>query len=479
MDPFNKLPPELRLQIFIQLRCRRSIFQLVRASPVMLKQYILSIAYIDRKLLTSDLDDDMIQDAMGIILFHCWDRPSSACLTLIRRHFHKWAAQQLPDPFKKHNKYNQELVHELHKLHSRLIFFIEDYLTKATALFPPREYLCLPDLLSIKRNLVFKGRIVTTRFDAANLTDSERKRLLRAFLRFELICKICQYRNSHGGNRRLWNCESLYKCRGQKFQASEREALGCVYGYLESLYGAMFAQYSDSWLPDIPVGSLSSHLTGLLYPDNIHVDASTYAFDIGLKTRCISLELASFGFDLATACLRSATERSDRLKRLFKYCDKINSCDFPFRRLYLGGGQYIERDPKHIKDIQHYQEESPGMSRGLYRRISNSSPLHLNIYRQRAWVFLDDGRLYPSSGAGPHFPTRDELDELSAEIRLDSEWFMYPFRTRALHRSQKWHDEQHGMSSDNQTATRPQDSELETSSPTEERYFRNPVRFWR
>ncbi|KAM5346300.1 hypothetical protein ACJ41O_009305 [Fusarium nematophilum] len=271
MDPFNKLPPELRLPIIIQLRSRRSISRLIQASPAMLEQYVTSKTYIMKKLLATDLDEDMMQDAMAIILFP-WRNTSSNYSSLARTHLGSWAAHKLPNPIKENDG---RLIDELGKLHSRLLLFIEDYLTKATAIFPPREYLCLPDLSPTRSELMFKGRPVNTRFDAGDLTEPERKRLLRAFLRYECFCKMHYTGIKHGDS---WDEKPLYRYGPKEFHESECEAIQCVFTYVESLYGAMFAQCSDSWLPDIPASSLCSDATGLLrtgllHPDNLYVNA--------------------------------------------------------------------------------------------------------------------------------------------------------------------------------------------------------------
>ncbi|KAK7418288.1 hypothetical protein QQX98_004073 [Neonectria punicea] len=131
MDLFNKLPPEVRLQILIQLGSKRSVLPCIQVSPIMLEQYGTSKAYIKRAWIAFDLDDEMMQDGMAIILFPSWDAATSP-----RGHFDLWVSQQLPNPFEKNHR---GLLDELEKLHSRLLFFIEDYLTKATAIFPPRD----------------------------------------------------------------------------------------------------------------------------------------------------------------------------------------------------------------------------------------------------------------------------------------------------------------------------------------------------
>ncbi|RMJ08468.1 hypothetical protein CDV36_011917 [Fusarium kuroshium] len=476
MDPLYKLPPELRLNILLLLRCKRSMLRFAQASPVILQQYLTSKSYITRKLITMDFDEEMMQDAMGIILL-----PSSDTLgdysEVLHQHLCAWSAQQLPNPLRTGD---DSLIDQLDKLQNKLLLFIEDYLTKATAIFPPREYLCLPALSSSRTQLMFKDQEVSPRFDATELTDEERKRLLRAFLRYELICSMFNCRTSWDIT---WDRVRLYKYAGRKFRPSEREAIRCVHQYLTSLYAAMFAQCSDSWLPDTPVGSLSSHTTGLLYPDTLYIDTNAYASDMGLQGEEISLSnyMAGFGFDLATALIRHAIAgRHGRghlehwLRDLFRNGDNaFPPCIPPNNYLYLGSENEDGNDVRCTEDS--------GMYNLLHKQLLGTSSLHASIYRQRAWVFFDDNRLYPSSSpAGSHFPTLDELGEPISDTIQYEEWFSNPKRARALHRSQKWHDERLGKPGGEGIKESVGETACETLLPvtTERDWFLRVPRFW-
>ncbi|KAH7148234.1 hypothetical protein EDB81DRAFT_932578 [Dactylonectria macrodidyma] len=484
MDPFNKLPAEIRLHIcsWLRIRSKRAILLLVQASPVMLRQYITSKAHIARTALLYDLDDDMIQDAMKIILFPYWK--TTIADVPVSRYRSSWAGKQLLDPFKTHDRI---LIEKMDKLYSRLLLFIEDYLTKAMAAFPPREYLCLPDISSIHGHLMFRGEAICPRFDVANLTTQERRRLLKAFLRFELICKTC-YERKPGQFSRAF--KPLLKYGGRKFRPSEREAIQCVNKYLESLYGAMFAQCGDSWLPDTPEGSLSSCTTGLLYPDTLYVNANVYASDAGFgdSQNRNAQALACCGFDLFTALLPFTTcgrHGWDRLGGWLRDIDKTTrDMGFPYH-VPSPDGLPLTRYDKGVKD-KNYQR-GPGMYQLLYPRIADTSTLHRNIYRQRAWVFFDDARLYPTSSPGPHFPTSDDLEELSMEEAGNEQWFSNPGAVRAQHRSRKWHDKQCWGVHNDQRVNEPQDLDREMehlvplpplSLQSEEGIFGELAPFW-
>ncbi|KPM35937.1 hypothetical protein AK830_g10645 [Neonectria ditissima] len=473
MDPFNKLPAEIRIQINIQLRLRSkpSILSIIQASPAMLNQYIASKFHIIKKSLASDFDEEMLHDATRIIQFSSWST-TIVSSRVLGTSFRSWTAQELPNPFKGKD---HGLIGEIDKPHSRLLLFIEDYLTKATAVFPPREYLCLPDLSSTQGHLMFKNKMVSPRFNAVHLMNQERRRLFRAFLRHELICKV-SHRRSHLEPRLDWGL--LQKYKGQAFRHSEREAIECVHEYLVSLYGAMCAQCGDSWLPDIPHGTLSSHDTGLLYPDNLYVDADHYACDIG---SCVSSSLACFGFDLATILIRSATSGQhgrDGLKSWFRDPSTDGCSELEWR----AGSLFPDPIFSGTKDM--LRQEGSGMFRSLSLRFEDGNDLQQHIYRQRAWVFLDDARLYPSFSLAPHFPTSDEIVAQNTITMASEEWFMGPLHTRARHRSRKWHEKGPLSVDDNQY----QDSELEAEyeDPLPPLFVRSEqtrsgqlARFWR
>ncbi|RSL54915.1 hypothetical protein CEP54_009613 [Fusarium duplospermum] len=142
MDPFNKLSSELCVQILISLRSRRSILRLAQASPAMLHQFLVSKAYISRMLVALDFDDEMMQDAMGIILLPTHDNRGDYS-KLLRHHYVRWSENRLPNPLKTHDA---SLIDQVHRLQALLLLFIEDYLTKATAIFPPREQSYRPEI---------------------------------------------------------------------------------------------------------------------------------------------------------------------------------------------------------------------------------------------------------------------------------------------------------------------------------------------
>ncbi|KAK8108983.1 hypothetical protein PG984_014784 [Apiospora sp. TS-2023a] len=462
MDFFQRLPPELRLVILEHIRSKRAILQLIQASPAMLEQYVTSKESIMRAQLAFDLDEEMVQDAMAIILFPSRMYPVNHSAGLVQGHlFASWASKRLPNPLRKPaESQNARLIRDLGRLHGRLLLFIEDYLTKATAVFPPREYVCLPALSPTQTHLTFKGKQVSPILDVAHLNEGERSRLLKAFLRHHLMSLVYRHRDWYDNVRHCYR-EELYQYGGRDFQPFEQEAIFCVRAYLESLYGTLFAQCSDSWLPEMAPNSTSLHPCGLLYPDNLYFNPKSYASDFGEKGNGFKIvsEMAGFGFDLAWAFLRAGRQGQDRLRSWFKkICPDRWGARFDWRSA-------TELSPA-VRISGSYQDHQrgPGMYRMLYSRIQPRYQLQRRMYRQRAWVFLDNARFYPSSVGKPHFPTPYDLDQELDEAGLDEGWLTNPAQARALGRlgrSQKWDDEQCLGSPDDSKMGVSQDSDPE------------------
>ncbi|KAK1989982.1 hypothetical protein LX36DRAFT_664684 [Colletotrichum falcatum] len=479
MDPFNKLPAELRAEIIVSTRCPRTVLQLIQASPVMLRQYTASKGYITRAMVASDFDDDMVQDALAIVLFP--SRSSGDFATLVHFHCRAWATRQLADPFRRpfHNSQDRDLIDKMSALYRTLMFFIGDYLTKATACFPPREYLCLST--PAEPRLRFKGQAVSARFNAALLAQAERKGLLRAFMRYQLASLIGQ-----SVDEDIYDSlrdDALFQYNGRWFRQWELHAILCVDQYLRCLYGAMFAHCGDSRLPDPATDSASSRPPGLLYPDNQYHDPNAYAHDMGCSHYWIASALAPHGFDLVATLLRSATAgppARDRLRKWFvdynpKGCFKSRVFDYiSCVHDYLDeGNYYIDEDHYYLDEgranddlgeAYENDKKGPGMYQALYRRLKKTKTLD-DIYQQRAWPFLNNTRFYPdeSPGGGSYFPDEGEAWDMNhRNHKLDEGWHnVIQWGARARYRGQRRHNEQCETSSEKMEVGDPQDSELE------------------
>ncbi|KAH7210560.1 hypothetical protein BKA60DRAFT_463291 [Fusarium oxysporum] len=129
-------------------------------------------------ILNGDTSGDLLRDALGIIYIS--DKASAKRY----QQTEMWKTMELPDTL------DLEQLEALWHIISRMIIFIEDYVSKATSECPPRAYLGIMDLLNGSGSY-FKGqRLDTNAVRFSSLTGAERYRFLPAFTRHELICRI-------------------------------------------------------------------------------------------------------------------------------------------------------------------------------------------------------------------------------------------------------------------------------------------------
>ncbi|EKJ68943.1 hypothetical protein FPSE_10868 [Fusarium pseudograminearum CS3096] len=403
-DPFDKLPAELRVRILVSTNCILPILQLIQASPIMLEQFLAYKQYIVQRVL--DFDKDMMQDAMAIILlpdlFEANDNTRSSAGAVLRL----WLNYRLPNPFKNKSKH---LASQLSELTSRMIFLAEDYITKATAPFPPREYHCLPSIHqpSINGHSLFKGVQITPRLDITSLSSLEMKRVVKAFLRYELSCKASDH-----FLKRYW--ETIER----RINKAESEAIQCVHEYCCSLYGALFAQCSDTQLPTRPTGALLG--TEDEIPDQFHFDPDAYAhkfdqlFGPGLnggKFPEHANSFAALGLDRLVDFLRYDVSKADDREALMTRLQNV----------WIREQNYLYWVADSIF-TSNYENRPADSFSGMYKELSlhNRCELALDIGRQRAWIFFDDSRLYPQDSVErPNFPT----DYFIKTSCVDADWF--------------------------------------------------------
>ncbi|RYC84342.1 hypothetical protein BFJ63_vAg12795 [Fusarium oxysporum f. sp. narcissi] len=448
MDPFTRIPAELRLQIFWSLQSKATISNLIQASPKMLEQYLECESTITRHLLKRDFDDKMIQDAMGIVLFPS-PRESRRSTRLVHAHLHSWKLRELPNPLVTRDIF---LMDQLDKLHSLLMVFVEDYITKATATFPPREYICLPQPSHNQSFLIFKGQKVTKRFDSIQIAEVERKRFLRAFLRVELLSLVRRAINSS------YSKTSSIKKIIKKLTRRDAEALRCAWAYVSTLYGAIFAHCADAWLPaaDEPAG------TGLLFPDSLFIDPQAYGKDIGIELpwRSDIDCMARYGLSLIFAMIRFAITRPQDKKALETFVKKL--CRFGkdnalARILFFDRSIYFEDmyDMVYLRfPYRSDVRQNLNLPRLWWKYDSTLYWYHvylkIKIFQQRALVFFEDDCYYPKdTTAVPVFPSKEHLDCMAQDLVNKTLSLVGPGpvstaqleRTRReFRRSQKWQD---------------------------------------
>lgn len=308
MDPFSILPSLVQTEIFVHLQSDISVKQVIQASPSMLWHFIAYKKSILRcimyGILNGDTSGDLLRDALGIIYIS--DKASAKRY----RQTEMWKTMELPDTL------DLEQLEALWHIISRMIIFIEDYVSKATSECPPRAYLGIMDLLNGSGSY-FKGqRLDTNAVRFSSLTSAERYRFLPAFTRHELICRIY-----YPLPRTSTEADAVKRQVVEISEGTELMTLLSVHQYYRNVCGALFAHCHDCWLPhrsgqpDQPLlpsetrqstldsatlpntTAPSSSRHGLIFPDNICFEAKAYERGLDEHANNFQRRLPCLGLD--------------------------------------------------------------------------------------------------------------------------------------------------------------------------------------
>lgn len=439
----ERLPTLVQEEIMVQLGTELSLKSLFRACPFMRSLFERYETRILRRILKSLIADDekgnICRDVWTIISMpearQCnLPSPTVQLITCRRSSALRSWPTHLP------------YLRMVHRLVSRIITFIEDFLSKATSKYPPRAYLGLPDL-KWGTGSRFRGRRLDTRLLLfTSLTLSERYRLLRAFVRYELVCLIYRFVKPRS-DARLDQHVKEFNDFNQGSNAPDLLTFYSAHDYYKSLYGAVFAHCGDAWLPDTTKGD-----NKLVFPDDLFFDAYEYFKDLNLGTqeqpRYLD-ELAGRGLDLLCNILGSMS-KGRSWKHYFKgwLGDFINKSDNPRQWIIVQDGRQYDHPARNAQEgpfwdelyIRHPEAATTDFFSvirlySLYsREYLRSSQIpymrQVQIYRQRAWGLFDNGRLYPKSHL--HFPTVQQLLNLDTQLRGSHD--------RRQRRSQRWQD---------------------------------------
>ncbi|KAF5649131.1 uncharacterized protein FTJAE_1127 [Fusarium tjaetaba] len=401
MDCFSSLPPEINVMILLCLKTRSKIKPLLSASPTMLRYYCGSKLYIQKAHLEAELSGTLLQDALVVANFPSKNR---------QLHIEKWSQGQLPNPFLHHDA---ATIDRLDRLYAQFARYIEDYITKATSIHPPRAYMCIPSLCYHVDQLQFRGQpIGVDILSVDTLTELERYRLFQAFFRYELVSKIRDERVA-----------SLVASNFRMFSHGEAEALRCVYQYMRDLYGAVFAHHDTSQLPYIPAEAAGETRKlvpddGIRCPNNIWLGPPEPFTKHAFPQNPISQQLGLAGFSLMTLLL--SVPRDDR------GCPMQFMATMPMHlkvsewTRFLPTFKIFEEGVYHPLDDRRWDDWSEvgqalrdnGSITFAYgvRIWSTYFDLQKRIYRQRAWAFFDHAKYYPEGSISRHFPTLDQLE---------------------------------------------------------------------
>ncbi|KLP23487.1 uncharacterized protein LW94_8599 [Fusarium fujikuroi] len=435
MDPFLKLPSIVQSEILVHLQSEISIKMVIQASPSMLWHFVAYKKSVLRRIMNDILHEDtsgvLLRDAQGIIYIS--DKASAKNYLETKM----WMTMELPDTLE------QDQLEKLWRLFSRMITFIEDYVSKATSAYLPRAYLGIPDILNGSGSY-FKGqRLDTEAVRFMSLTRAERHRFLSAFAKYELFCKIYYPRKRFPEE---WlNIEKQLLAISKD---SDLMMMNSVHEYYQGVYGALFAHCQESWLPDIPetpkkeqssdANIRKSSRYPLLFPDNTYFNAEVYEADMEIYGRYLAHELPRFGLDCLSQILSFMNEAAGR-EHILKAWLKTLSFRFGMPWTCLLPQNPVKRELRHYNRLRDNCDEledgeiREGHSGNSFVNLT-SGKHQLPIYRQRARALFDDNRLYPKHGN--HFPTLDELAGTIKELKKT----LAPNVERSRRRSQKWQD---------------------------------------
>ncbi|KAF4958529.1 hypothetical protein FGADI_2329 [Fusarium gaditjirri] len=402
---------------------------MIQASPTMLQQYRDQRTQIRQSLVAIDFNDEMVQDALAIIQFPESRHPiQGQRVQLVHSHLQRWLDKDFSSPL---TNSDHSLFQSLDDLHSMLLSFIQDYCTKATASYMPRQYLCLQVIEppSPAAQQIFRGDPINSSFNPDSLSKMELERFFKAFLLYELNCKV---------NTTLGTSSDPNNPRNnlphRTIHPSENEAIHCVHTYVRSLYGACLAQRGDGFLPSGPDGSPFE--VGLAFPDNFYFDPDLHAQERGVHGNyngAATSHLAKLGlepiFKFTFYHFRSVVDN--------------NSFDDAFDRLVTSLSHRMGPYQHVVTRIGSSEDDGSLMYERLLPRLFRSNTTQLQIYQQRAWVFFDNTRLYPPRTASrPRFPTQNFLfQEADRLVRHGIGHFENSEVIRSHTRSQKWQDE--------------------------------------
>ncbi|KAF4962445.1 hypothetical protein FSARC_9474 [Fusarium sarcochroum] len=408
MDCFATLPPEIRAVILAQFSSATTISRLIRASPAMLAEYTASKTGIIpdslANLLCGDQYHDILQDALAII--HLDLTSTSPDNHLIAYRVEQWAKKKSPNPFRQDD---QVTVINLYWLFTRLGAFVEDYLSKATTSCPAQAYLHLPKIAHPSSGLHYKQNPGFKHVTLDDITCTERHRLLRAFTKYEVLCKIHDPRVEG-----IINHDQHATLTGGSLSSLdewEKESLRCVNEYVRGVYGGLFAMCAAPRAL-LDTSSMTPQLKKRrkrLYPDNLYFDAQEYLTDMSLSIAWRQVNLADglpyLGFDLLTHLLVHSDQNRHTDMRGW-----LRSVTREWRIQNWPRSYHSLRDLLRERLLIFAMPDDLN-GRSNTRWMNPDTFLQRKIYRQRAWVFFDDARLFPDGGNLNHFPTMDDLEE--------------------------------------------------------------------
>jgi hypothetical protein len=273
MDPFSKLPIELRLDILDYSSTFSDIAAAARASPALNCAYMSAKSSYCRSFIQKNLPGELLQDALAIVHFPRGKLSNEfSYASLIDVHLRAWRSKMFADPCAEETL-DYDVMESLNVLYDRLWLYIKDYLSKATSEFLPFASRLMPSWAHpcYARPPSFPPEHVEAAklrvFDMDSLSEERRCLIFRAFLHYELLCQIygpasetptpCHRsrlarpkppmliappppaRNIARATFMSWDYGLLRRYSAQGREVASRAALLCVREYIITVYGAM------------------------------------------------------------------------------------------------------------------------------------------------------------------------------------------------------------------------------------------------
>ncbi|RFN45628.1 hypothetical protein FIE12Z_10130 [Fusarium flagelliforme] len=455
MDRFSQLPTLVLTNILGELQSDKDLFNLIRASPESFRIFVRYRQTVSNlrlnRFLELDLDGTMLQDALAIINFPRLDGASHLSPPVISDSvISDWSDNLNARSF----TYPQH-TDSLYSFFTQLVVFIEDYLAKSLDSFPARAFMTVPTIGRVIPSMQFKGQDTDIKpASFGKMPAHTRRRLLRAFVRYELRCKLfdAQHRAPLAQSDFY---EDILRQLNETLTLTECEELHCVFQYYRSVYGAVLAQCGDDhWFSDRPLPKAtpterggdeaqpkltSTKDFGLLFPDNTYFDWAYYRSDTFLRDW---EALPCLGLDLLSAILQSPRFNNTVALRidwwltclLENWVLSLWTLQDPFVR--DGKLCYCEYE---FPDWRRRMRDQNKAQRNISSLIKVEQKLHeysmqnvqSQIYRRWGWIFFTD-----APDQQPSLPSAAYIFEQYASVNRMADIGLQMRRRR----SQKWQD---------------------------------------
>jgi hypothetical protein len=273
MDPFSKLPTELRLEILDYSSNFSKIAAVARASPALNCAYIGAKTSYCRSFIRKNFPGELLQDALAIVHFPRGRLTNEfSYASLIDVHLRAWRSKMFADPCAEETL-DYDVMESLNVLYDRLWLYVKDCLSKATSEFLPfasrhmpswaHPSYAHPPSFPPEHAEAAKLRV----FDMESLSEERRCLIFRAFLHYELLCQIygpasetptpfCRpplappkapmliappppARDIARTTFMSWDYGLLRRYGAEGREVASRAELMCVREYIITLYGAM------------------------------------------------------------------------------------------------------------------------------------------------------------------------------------------------------------------------------------------------